>query len=177
MTGQRNPPVVLVGMAGSGKSTIGPLLARRLGVDFVDTDREVERRAGCSVGELFAREGEEAFRSCERSVLEWALSRADSVVATGGGVVVDPVNRSRLEGVHTVWLAASRDRLLARVGNGSGRPLLTGNPAERVTSLLRERSGWYLEVAETTVDTSERTPAEVVNAILDALDHPSDPPR
>jgi len=168
----------LVGMMGAGKSTVGRLVAQRLGWDFVDTDAEVAARTGRSVEELFAVDGEAAFRAEERSALQ-ALStrRTPAVVSVGGGAVVDRENRLAMRAAGTVvWLRADPAVLAARVGTGTGRPLLaeagpTGAQAEleRIEGVRRR---WYEEAASAVVDVDELSPEEAASAVMAAAGLP-----
>lgn len=167
----RQRPVYLVGMMGVGKSTIGPLLARELACAFFDTDVEVEREAGRSISELFADEGEHCFRERERVAIE-RLSRTPAVVALGGGAVVQPGVLDLLRGLgDIVYLKASPEALLARLGDTSSRPLLAGLPPYermmRLRALLNERRPCY-EQADYVID-AEGAETEVVGRILQAL--------
>jgi shikimate kinase len=164
--------VWLVGMMGAGKSTVGPALARRLGCEFVDADVEIERAAGATVAELFAREGEAAFRARERAVVD-ALAGRRAVVALGGGAMAQPGAPERLlAGGTVVWLRARPETLLARVGAAAERPLLAGvDESERRARLLRllaEREPCYAR-AEIAVDTDGQAPENVVEAIARAI--------
>jgi shikimate kinase/3-dehydroquinate synthase len=148
----------LVGMMGSGKSTLGPALARALGRRFVDADREIEREAGVSVSELFAREGEAGFRARERAALD-ALAGSGAVVALGGGAVAQAGAAERLAAQGTVvYLRARLETLVMRLGNASSRPLLAGLDAKgrraRLEALLAERKPAY-ETARITIDTDD----------------------
>lgn len=150
---------------GAGKSTLGPPLARALGVRFVDADAEIERRAGASVPELFAREGEAGFRARERAVLD-ALSHSGAVVALGGGAIAQPGAPQRLAASGTVvYLRARPETLLARLGDAGSRPLLAGLGAAerraRLEALLSERKAAY-ETARIALDTDEGSPPELV---------------
>jgi shikimate kinase len=169
--GQR--PIWLVGMMGAGKSAVGPLLARSLDRRFVDSDLEIERAAGMAVSEIFAIEGERAFRDRERRVVE-NLSRGADVVALGGGAIAQPGAAALLERAGTVvYLKASARSLLDRLGDCSDRPLLHGlTPEERLAkleTLLAERRSAY-ETAVIAVDTEGRTLEAVVEEILQRLD-------
>lgn len=168
----RGRTVWLVGMMGVGKSAVGRRLAGQLGLPFVDTDLEVERDAGCSIRDLFAREGERAFRTRERAAIERCAGRA-AVVALGGGAIAQRGAPVRLAETGTVvYLKAGLETLLVRVGEARGRPLLggldeAGRRAE-LERLLGERAPHY-EGAKVVVDTEGRDVAAVVMAIQEAL--------
>ena len=158
---------------GAGKSAVGPLLARSLDRRFVDTDREIERSAGVAVSEIFAAEGERAFRDRERELVE-RLSSGSDVVALGGGAIAQPGAATILGRAGTVvYLKASPGSLLSRLGNCSDRPLLRGLTADerlaRLETLLADRMSAY-ETAAITVDTERRTVEGVVEEILQRLD-------
>lgn len=167
--------VVLVGMMGSGKTTIGQRLADRLGGDFVDSDAEVEARTGRTVAEIWEAEGEAAFRRLEAESLRSALERHRSrpaVVAAAGGVVLDPANREllRRRASHVVWLRAQPATLASRIGGEPGhRPLLREDPAETLERLHEERAGLYRAVASTVVDVDGIAPETAVERILRSL--------
>jgi shikimate kinase len=165
--------VWLVGMMGAGKSVVGPALAARLKRRFVDTDAEIERAAGRSIREIFARDGETAFRVLEQQAVEDA-SREGAVVALGGGAIASTGARERLaENGVVVYLRARPETLLARMGDCRRRPLLADLAPDqrlgRLAALLEERREAY-ESARITVDTDEATVAEVVNEVVKALD-------
>ena len=162
----------LAGMMGAGKSAVGPRLAARLGRRFVDVDQEIEREAGCSVGELFAREGEAGFRARERAWLE-RLAGAPLVVALGGGAVAQPGARERLSASGIlVYLRARPETLLERVGDAEARPLLRGLSREarlaRLVALLAEREPHYAS-ASIVVDTDEAAEEDVAERIAARL--------
>ncbi len=162
--------IVLMGFMGTGKSEVGRRLAHRLGRAFVDTDQLVEERAGKRVAAIFAEDGEAAFRALERDAVAEAAGRGAAVVAVGGGAVLDPENVRRLREAGTlVYLTARPEIILRRVGDASSRPLLKDDPHATVSRLLAERGPVYAAVADVTVDTSERTAAEVVEEIQVAL--------
>jgi len=160
---------VLVGPPAAGKTTVGRLLAERLGVDFVDTDDLVVAAAGKPVGDIFVDDGEEAFRALEVAAVARALER-DGVLALGGGAVLAAQTRERLAGHPVVLLAASVPTSAGRVGLNRDRPLLLGNPRQQLRALLEARLPLYREVAMAAVDTDGRTPDEVADAVLAALD-------
>jgi len=167
--------LLLVGMMGSGKSTVARLAAKRLGWTWVDTDEVIVRDAGTSVPELFAGRGEVHFRQQERRALESVLRRPQPlVVSVGGGAVLDPGNRARLRSAGTVvWLRARPETLVARVRDGAGRPLLVGkSPEERMETLRAldaERRPLYREVATEIVDVDGLAAAAVVERLLNTV--------
>lgn len=165
-----SPRVVLVGPPGAGKSTIGSALARRLGVDFRDTDADVEATLGKPISDVFVDDGEAVFRAAERSAVAAALDEHDGVLALGGGAVVDPATRARLRGHQVVFLDVSLASAVSRVGLARDRPLLLGSPRSQLKTLMDARRPWYAEVATVTVDTSTSEPADVVEAIVASLD-------
>ncbi|MGA2835948.1 MAG: shikimate kinase [Acidimicrobiales bacterium] len=162
--------VVLVGMMGAGKTTIGRELAGRLGWRFLDSDAMVEASTGSTVAELFAQGGEAAFRAEESRVLAEALSGGSpAVVSAAGGTVLAADNRTLLAGAGTVvWLRADPATLATRVGTGAGRPLLGGDPAASLTALDSVRRPLYGEVADVIIDVDDLEPSRVVDRILAA---------
>ena len=171
--------LVLVGLMGSGKSSAGRRLAEQLKRPFVDTDHRIERRAGRTIREIFATDGEDAFRAIETAVLREELSAAEpAVIATGGGIVTREENRRLLtqdrsdEPTSTpqvVWLRASVDTLTSRLRSGAARrPLLDGDVRGRLVELERERRDLYGAVASEIVDVDDRSLDEVVAEVLAA---------
>src|SRR5262249_12540860 len=140
-------PIALVGLMGAGKSAVARILGERLGVAVADLDAFLEAEEGCTIAELFEREGESAFRRREGEVLRQALAAGARVIACGGGVVLDPGHRALLRaGCRVIWLQVSPAEAARRVGAGDGRPLIAGGvPAERLASLLAERTSLYDE--------------------------------
>jgi shikimate kinase len=159
--------VVLVGMMGTGKSSVGRRLAHRLGRDLVDSDEQVERRTGRTVAEIFRADGEAAFRALESEVLAEALaSERPAVVAAAGGTVMDPENRRRIrEGGFVVWLRADPSTLESRVRSGLHRPLLDEDPAGVLRRLASQRAPLYAEVADLVVDVDDIRIDDVVERI------------
>ncbi len=171
MSGQTRH-LLLVGMMGSGKSTAGRELAQRLGRRFVDLDEEIAARAGRSIPEIFAAEGEAGFRRRERDSLAVVLSDpVPAVIATGGGAVLDPENRAVMrEEAVTIWLRAEPAALASRVGTGSGRPMLGDDPLSDLRRLAGEREPLYREVADVVIAVDSLDPAGFVEAVLVVLD-------
>lgn len=165
--------LVLVGMMGVGKSTIGRIVAERLGRTLIDTDAAVEHAAGRTVREIFADEGEESFRARESAALETALESAPpAVIATGGGVVLAERNRHVLGGAaaRVVWLSAEPSTLIERLRASSGgagsRPLLDGDAAGTLQRMCAERESLYRSVADAIVRVDQRSVSDVVEAVL-----------
>jgi shikimate kinase len=161
------PPVlVVVGPPGAGKSTVGGVVAQRLGAEFRDTDADVEKAAGMSVPDIFVERGEAAFRALERTAVANALADYDGVLALGGGAVLDPATR-RLLGEHpVVFLDVGLTEAVRRVGLARDRPLLIANPRAQLLRLLEERRPLYEEVADVTVSTDGRMPDDIADEVL-----------
>ncbi len=160
--------LVLIGLMGVGKTSVGQECARRLQRPFVDTDDLVATAAALSVADIFATKGEVGFRTLERiAVADVCASPQPLVVACGGGTVLDPDNRRALRAAGLVfWLRAPTATLLTRVGDGSARPLLQGDPEASLTRLGRLRQMTYEAASHVSVDTEERDIGEVADAVL-----------
>jgi shikimate kinase len=160
----------LVGMMGSGKTSTGRPLAERLGYGFVDADAVIEQAAGCSIPEIFQRDGEAGFRSLESQVLNAISQRHSLVVATGGGVVTQPENWGVLHSGIVIWLDVVPDQLMQRLkADSTVRPLLqTADPEADLNALLNERRPLYGE-ADLTVVINDETPNAVADGILQLL--------
>jgi shikimate kinase len=165
------PRVLLIGMMGAGKSTTGHLLSKRLGWPYLDSDDEIQRQTGHTVPEIWKAEGEAAFRAAESRVLaEATTSDGPAVIAVAGGAVLDPDNRSRIRGAGlVVWLRCDVAILAARVGSGSGRPLLEGGSAAAMERLTEVRAPIYAELADLALDVDRLSPPQVVDRIVAAL--------
>ncbi|WP_343599916.1 shikimate kinase [Mycobacterium sp.] len=165
------PRAVLVGMPGSGKSTIGRRLAKALGVDLFDTDAMIEEQTGRSVAEIFGTDGEPEFRRIEEQVIRAALADHDGVVSLGGGAVTTPGVRAALAGHTVVFLEISTAEGVRRTGGSTARPLLAGpDRVETFRTLMAQRVPLYRRVATIRVNTNRRNPAAVVGDILSRLD-------
>lgn len=160
------PRAVIVGPPGSGKTTVGTLLAQALGVSFRDTDNDIVERAGKPIPDIFVDDGEEHFRALEREAVAAALSGHDGVLALGGGAVLAESNRDLLAGHTVVYLTVDLSSAVTRVGLDHGRPLLAVNPRATLRFLMEQRKPLYEQVATHTVDTGGRTPEEVIDEIM-----------
>ncbi len=163
--------IVLVGMPGSGKSSIGRRLGRRLGLDFADADTEIERAANMTIPELFQTKGEAEFRKGEQKVIARLLENGPQVIATGGGAFMNADTRARIkEKGLSIWLKADVETLLKRIKRKSNRPLLqNADPEGTLRNLLAAREATYAE-AELTITSCEVQHEEVVEAIVNLLD-------
>jgi shikimate kinase len=179
--------ISLVGLPGSGKSTVGRQLARRLGVPFIDSDHEIEQRIGCSIREFFEREGEDSFRTIEQQVIA-DLSKPDTatadvlataagttqqrVLSTGGGAVLSQLNRDNLRASgHVIYLRSNPDEIFKRLRYDRNRPLLqVGDPLQRLRDLFEVRDPLYREAAHFIVDTGRPSVATLVNMIVMQLE-------
>ncbi|MFC4113691.1 shikimate kinase [Nonomuraea zeae] len=160
---------VLIGPPGSGKSTLGQLLAERLGVGFRDTDADVEAVAGKPVSDVFIEDGEAAFRALEHQAVRRALAEHDGILSLGGGAVLDAETQALLDGHHVVYLQVGLADAVQRVGLASARPLLVLNPRSQLKKLMEERRPVYQRLAVVTVVTDKREPAELADEILRGL--------
>ncbi|MBX7165702.1 MAG: shikimate kinase [Pirellulales bacterium] len=164
--------VVLIGLRGAGKTTVARALAARLGWQAIDLDDEIERRAGCSIAEIFARQGEPAFRDLESQCLAEWIERPEVVLATGGGVVTRSENRARLQArPRVVWLSAPAETLASRLAGDAStaarRPALTAlSGVEELRQLLEQRRDWYAQCARLTLDATTAPPKELAEQIL-----------
>ena len=164
--------VSLIGLPGSGKSTVGRQLARRLNLPFVDSDHAVEGRLGCAIREYFEREGEDRFRDVEQEVLNDLTLQHKGVLSTGGGSVLRAANRQHLhERGQVVYLKSSPDELFRRLRHDVNRPLLqVSDPLGRLRELFAARDPLYRETAHFTVETGRPTVATLVNMIVMQLE-------
>ncbi|MEQ1900725.1 MAG: shikimate kinase [Devosia sp.] len=163
-------PVVLVGMMGAGKTTVGRRLASRMGRRFIDSDEEVERAAGMSIEDIFAAHGEADFRAGEQRVIARLLKEPDLVLGTGGGAFINAETRALVKSAAiSVWIKADFDLLFHRVQRRSNRPLLkTANPRETLKTLIEQRYPIYAE-ADVTVQSKDVPQDQVASEVIDAL--------
>jgi shikimate kinase len=178
MTPQKNTTpahfakIFLVGLMGSGKSTIGRALSQRLSLDFLDSDREIEEHTGVSISLIFDIEGESGFRQRELNIIDKLTNKNQLVLATGGGAVLDPLNRQRLQqrGV-VIYLSASIERILERTRNDQSRPLLqTDDPYQTLTDMHTLRDPLYRDIADLIIDTAKPLHV-VIHDIITSLNH------
>lgn len=162
----------LIGLPGSGKSTVGRQLARRLQLPFSDSDLVIEARLGCPIRQYFEREGEDSFRDAEAAVIDELTRDQERVLATGGGAVLRPANRQHLhQRGHVVYLKSSPDELFRRLRHDRNRPLLqVADPLQRLRDLYAIRDPLYRETAHFTVETGRPSVATLVNMIVMQLE-------
>jgi len=163
--------VSLIGLPGSGKSTVGRQLARRLQLPFFDSDRLIEERLGCSIREFFESEGEQRFRDIETAVIDELTQQPEGVLSTGGGAVLRPENRSHLQQrTRVVYLNSSPDELFRRLRHDKNRPLLqVANPLGRMRELYDQRHPLYQQTAHCTVETGRPSVSALVRSIMQRL--------
>jgi shikimate kinase len=155
---------------GVGKSTVGRLLAERLGVVYRDTDDDIVAEQGRSIAEIFVDEGEPAFRAIEKAAVDRALAEHDGVLALGGGAILDADTRALLAGQRVAYLSMDVEEAVKRTGLNAARPLLAVNPRKQWRELMEARRHLYEGIAAAVVATDGRTPEEVTQAALDALE-------
>lgn len=163
-------PIALVGMMGSGKSTVGKILAEHFNAIFIDTDAEIVKKAGKPIAAIFSEAGEPAFRAIEQEAVIEALASDNAIIATGGGCVVTP---AVLEGLKTsalmVWLKITPEQAYERIKGDKARPLLqTDNPLQKLKDLLAAREPLYAH-AKISIDAGEDNPQKTANQIIEAL--------
>lgn len=158
----------LTGPMGAGKSTIGRQLSRQLGMPFHDSDREIERRTGVDIALIFELEGESGFRKREQAIIDELTRLPNIILATGGGAILNPVNRENLRSRgRVIYLHTSVDQQLARTSKDQSRPLLqTADPRTRLEELMAEREPLYREIADLVIDTDGKHVRDVVKKIM-----------
>jgi shikimate kinase len=159
------PVAVLIGPPGAGKTSVGPLLAERLGTSFRETDADISAAAGQPVSDIFIEQGEPAFRQLEREAAARALREHGGVLALGSGAVLDPDIQHRLEGLPVIYLAAGFATIARRMGLDRPRVVIPGNPRGRLRAMLEERRPLYEQLATATVETDDLDPDELAAEI------------
>jgi shikimate kinase len=167
--------IYLIGLMGAGKSTVGRMLAKRLGKTFFDSDHEIEKRCGVKIPTIFEMEGEEGFRKRESAVIKDLTQMQDIVLATGGGSVLLSENRTYLhENGYVVYLRANPHELWVRTRNDKGRPLLnTADPQKKLKELFEIRDPLYSSIAHQTVETGKPNVNQLTNKLVMQLELPS----
>ena len=160
--------IILVGLMGAGKSTIGRHLAKRLKMEFCDSDSVIEERTGVSIATIFEIEGEAGFRAREEQIIAELCERKNIILATGGGSILSENTRKIIqEAGHVIYLCTTAEQLYMRIRHDKSRPLMqTNNPLRTLRNLLAEREPYYLEVADSTVKTGQQKVNVVINRIL-----------
>lgn len=164
------PNIVLVGIPGSGKTTVGQLLAKKLNINFFDSDQVIEERIGKSVAEIFTEDGEPTFRQLESATIQELLQAQNSVISLGGGALGNDETRTLVKNERVIWLTAGLAQTVARIGLNRNRPLLLGNVRGQLSSLMEAREPLYREVATHTIDTTHLLPEQVVEEIAQLLE-------
>lgn len=164
------PPIILIGPPGAGKTSVGKALAKKLSLNFLDSDKVVEEKSGKSIPEIFIIDGEPAFREMERAAVIDLIENQDGVIALGGGSVMDlEVFKRLLPMANVVFLDVSISNAAPRVGFNRDRPLLLGNPRQQWITLMEKRRSTYEALAKARVSTDNKKPVEVVEEIVKEL--------
>jgi len=164
------PPIILIGPPGAGKTSVGKALAKKLSLNFLDSDKVVEEKSGKSISEIFITDGEPAFREMERAVVVDLLESQDGVIALGGGSVMDlEVSKRLLPMANVVFLDVSISNAAPRVGFNRDRPLLFGNPRQQWIALMEMRRSTYEALAKARVSTDNKNPVEVAEEVVKEL--------
>lgn len=164
------PPIILIGPPGAGKTSVGKALAKKLSLNFLDSDKVVEEKSGKSIPEIFITDGEPAFREMERAAVIDLIENQDGVIALGGGSVMDlEVSKRLLPMANVVFLDVSISNAAPRVGFNRDRPLLLGNPRQQWIALMEKRRSTYEALAKAKVSTDNKKPVEVVEEIVKEL--------
>jgi shikimate kinase len=170
------PKAILMGMPGSGKSTIGRRLAKAMGLTLLDTDTKIVETTGRTIADIFTNDGEKEFRRIEEEVVRAALAEHDGIVSLGGGAITSPSVQQALAGHTVIFLEISAAEGIRRTTGGTVRPLLAGpDPAGKYRALMSERVPLYRRVATMRVNTNRRNPGAVVRYIVERLENPDAP--
>ena len=167
-TNTRN--IVLIGVPGAGKTTVGSILARKLGRDFIDTDQKIEEISGKTISEIFIQDGEAIFRATEKDVIEQSIAKGNSVISLGGGALMNSDTRELVKTQRTIWLQTGLAQAVDRIGMNRNRPLLLGNVRGQLADLMAAREPFYIECAHEVVDTNELSADQVADLIVAKLE-------
>lgn len=167
-TNTRN--IVLIGVPGAGKTTVGTILARKLGRDFIDTDQKIEEISGKTISEIFIQDGEAIFRATEKDVIEQSIAKGNAVISLGGGALMNSDTRELVKTQRTIWLQTGLAQAVDRIGMNRNRPLLLGNVRGQLADLLAAREPFYIECAHEVVDTNELSADQVADLIVAKLE-------
>lgn len=162
--------VVLIGVPGAGKTTVGSLLATKLNREFIDSDQRIEEVTGKSISEIFIQDGEESFRATEKDVIAQAISQGDCVISLGGGALLNPTTRELVKTQRTIWLQTGLSQAVERIGMNRNRPLLLGNVRGQLADLMAAREPFYIECAQDVVVTNNLSPEQVAEQIIEKLE-------
>lgn len=158
--------IYLIGMSGCGKSTVGKALAKRLSMPLIDTDKSIEKSVKMPITEIFEKKGEKIFRGIESTVLEQCSNYNNSVVSTGGGIILDPKNIEIMESGLIVFLDASPEEILSRLEDDDTRPLLQGDAEKKLRKLFDDRFHIYEDIAHASVCVDDKSPENIVDEIM-----------
>ena len=166
-TNTRN--IVLIGVPGAGKTTVGRILARKLGRDFLDTDQKIEEISGKTISEIFIQDGESIFRATEKDVIEQSIAKGNAVISLGGGALMNSDTRELVKTQRTIWLQTGLAQAVDRIGMNRNRPLLLGNVRGQLADLMAAREPFYIECAHEVVDTNQLSADQVADLIVAKL--------
>lgn len=161
--------IILIGFMGAGKTTVGSKLADKLSYPFFDTDKLIVDAEGISVDRLFAEKGEEFFRLAETGALKKVINNPPSIIATGGGIVLSPINRDIINSQHVVLLDATSTEIIRRIGDSTERPLIKGDAWDKINTLLRERNEIYKDLADIIISTDNKSIDQITDEIIASL--------
>lgn len=167
-TNTRN--IVLIGVPGAGKTTVGSILARKLGRDFIDTDQKIEEISGKTISEIFIQDGESIFRATEKDVIEQSIAKGNAVISLGGGALMNSDTRELVKTQRTIWLQTGLAQAVDRIGMNRNRPLLLGNVRGQLADLMAAREPFYIECAHEVVDTNQLSADQVADLIVAKLE-------
>lgn len=163
------PNIVLIGVPGAGKTTVGTILAKKLGRVFIDTDQEIEKISGKTIAEIFIQDGEPSFRATEKKVIEDSIAKGNAVISLGGGALMNSDTRELVKAQISIWLQIGLAQAVDRIGMNRNRPLLLGNVRGQLADLMAAREPFYIECAQVAVDTNELNADQVADQIIAKL--------